>query len=53
MESVAPSDTSLRQYVIRSQSSFHYPKFFAWIGATLVSWGLAIGFARLVLALIP
>ena len=53
MQSVAPSDTSLSQYVIRPRSAFHYPKFFAWIAATLASWGLAIGLARLVLALIP
>jgi hypothetical protein len=53
VESVASSDTSLSQYVIRPRSSFHYPKFFAWIGATLASWGMVIGLARLVLALIP
>jgi hypothetical protein len=52
VESVASSDTSLGQYV-RPRSSFDYPKFFAWIGATLAAWGIVIGLARLVLALIP
>lgn len=53
MESAARSDTLVGGYTAKPRSSFNYLKLFAWIGATLASWGLVVGLGRVILTLIP